>query len=279
VLGIALDGVGYGDDGTIWGGEFLLADYRDYQRLGTFKPVAMIGGAQAVREPWRNAYAHLMAEMGWARFTMNYDELEFYDFLSSKPTATLDQMLKRGINAPLASSCGRLFDAVAAAAGLARESADFEGQGAMMLEAAASDEALADDGEEAAYPFAIPNLNGNGIPYIEPVAMWQALLGDLILKTPVPVVAARFHKGLVCAIVNMTRKLARADSPDGPRFGKVALSGGCFQNKVLLELTVDGLREHGFEVLTQSRVPANDGGIALGQAVIAAARALRPRGE
>lgn len=279
ILGIALDGLGYGDDGTIWGGEFLLADYRDYQRLGMFKPVAMIGGAQAIREPWRNIYAHLTAEMGWTRFAMDYDELELHRFLSSKPIATLDQMLKRGVNTPLASSCGRLFDAVAAAIGFAREQADFEGQGAMMLEAAISPEALEDGSEEAAYPFAVPNLDGDGLPYIEPVPMWQALLGDLILKTPVPVMAARFHKGLARAIVGMVRKLARMNSPDGPRFNQVALSGGCFQNKVLLELTIAGLHSHGFEVLTQSRIPANDGGIALGQAAIAAAHALHRKGN
>ena len=121
VLGIVLDGLGYGDDGTIWGGEFLLADYRGYERLGTFKPVAMPGGGAAVKEPWRNLYAHLMAEMGPAHLAMNFAELPLFAYLEAKPRATLDAMIKNGVNAPLASSCGRLFDAVAAALGLCRE--------------------------------------------------------------------------------------------------------------------------------------------------------------
>jgi hydrogenase maturation protein HypF len=238
----------------------------------------MIGGAQSVREPWRNVYAHLSAEMGWPRFAMNFDELELFEFLAAKPRATLDRMLEHRINAPLASSCGRLFDAVAAAAGLAREQAFYEGQGAMLLEAAISPDTLAEEGEEAAYPFSIPKLPGSGLPYIEPVAMWQALLGDLILKTPIPVIASRFHKGLARAIAHMVCKLTHANQ-DGDRLtNRVALSGGCFQNKVLLELTHDLLTEKGFDVLTHSCVPANDGGIALGQAVIAAARTITDEG-
>jgi hydrogenase maturation protein HypF len=106
VLGIVLDGLGWGDDGTIWGGEFLLADYRSYQRLGTFKPVVMLGGAQAVREPWRNLYAHLMAEMGWVAFAMNYNELDLYTDLAERPRPTLDAMIRSGINTPKATSCG-----------------------------------------------------------------------------------------------------------------------------------------------------------------------------
>jgi len=99
LIGVALDGLGYGLDGTLWGGEFLLADYRDCQRLGTFKPVAMPGGAQAVREPWRNAYAHLMAEMGWARFAMDYADTPLHRFLHNKPRAALDGMIAQGVTA------------------------------------------------------------------------------------------------------------------------------------------------------------------------------------
>ncbi len=279
VLGVALDGVGYGDDGTIWGGEFLLADYRGYHRLGTFKPVAMIGGAQAVRQPWRNVYAHLMAEMGWAHFAMNYEEIELFDYLATKPLNTLNRMLEEGINTPLASSCGRLFDAVAAAVGLTRDQAFYEGQGAMLLEAYVCQDTLSEEDEESAYPFSIPNLSSNGLPYVEPLAMWQALLGDLILKTPVPIMAARFHKGLAQAIAQMVSKVTYASDGKERITNQVVLSGGCFQNKILLELTQNLLREQDFEVLTQSCVPANDGGLALGQAVIAAAQALTYEGE
>lgn len=275
VIGVALDGLGYGDDGTIWGGEFLLADYTGYRRLATFKPVAMIGGDQAVRQPWRNTYAHLMAEMGWPRLKMNYGALELVAFLEDKPRAVLDRMMATGTNAPPASSCGRLFDAVAAAIGLAREEALHEGEGAMALEAIVCPQTMASDHEDSFYPFAIPRLKGSGLAYVEPLAMWQALLGDLVLGTPKPVMAARFHKGLAKVIADMVSKVApMAGTADHPA-GTVALSGGCMHNKVLAEALCRQLRARSFTVLTQSRVPSNDGGLSLGQAAIAAASALR----
>jgi hydrogenase maturation protein HypF len=271
VLGIVLDGVGWGDDGTLWGGEFLLANYREYTRLATFKPVAMPGGAQAVREPWRNLYAHLMAEMGWAAFTSNFAALAAHAFLAAKPRATLDTMIGRNLNSPRASSCGRLFDAVAAAVGVCRERQAYEGEAAMQLEALVDATTLRDEDEQLAYPFAIPRLRSNALPYVEPLAMWNAVLGDLILKTPVPVIAARFHKGLAKVLVTMATKLAGRDDEDGPRFDTVALSGGCFQNRVLFEECLRRLEAAGFCVLTHARIPANDGGLALGQAAIGAA--------
>jgi hydrogenase maturation protein HypF len=275
-LGIALDGLGWGDDGTIWGGEFLLADYREFKRLGTFKPVPMIGGDQAVREPWRSLYAHLTAEMSWAELSLNFDQLEVYGALSAQPRALLDQMIRKSINAPLASSCGRLFDAVAAALGICRDRQLYEGEAASRLEAMIDDQALRAY-DELTYPFAIPNLRGSGLPYIEPLAMWKALLGDLILQTPAPRIVARFHKGLARAIAAMTIRLACRDSADGPRFDTVALSGGCFQNATLLVEVARRLRAEGFIVLSHARVPANDGGLALGQAAIATARLIDGR--
>jgi hydrogenase maturation protein HypF len=273
VIGVALDGLGYGLDGTLWGGEFLLADYRDCQRLATFKPIAMPGGAQAIREPWRNTYAHLMAEMGWARFAMDYADLALCRFLETKPRAVLDGMIARGVNSPLASSCGRLFDAAAAAAGVCRERAEYEGHAAVEFEAMVDAHALAHEDERLAYPFAIPRLKSSNLPYVEPLPMWQALLGDLIEDTPVPVIAARFHKGLASVIARMVDKLRQRD-PDMAPVTTVALSGGVLQNRVLLELLVGRLEALGLRVLTHAQVPANDGGLALGQAAIAAARAI-----
>ena len=276
VLGVALDGLGYGRDddgrGELWGGEFALADYRRFERRGSFKPVALLGGAQAMREPWRNTYAHLMAEMGWPSFAMNYRELELFRFLDAKPRELLDAMLTKGLNAPLASSCGRLFDAVAAAVGLCREHAAYEGQGAVLLEAQVDPEVLEHEDELLGYPFAIPRLKCSRLPYIEPLVMWSALLGDLVLDTPVPVMAARFHKGLAKAIVTMVDKLAHADEAAPLR--TVALSGGVFQNRVLFERVGRLLRERGYAVLSHRLVPCNDGGLALGQAAVAAARHL-----
>jgi hydrogenase maturation protein HypF len=271
VLGIALDGAGWGDDGTIWGGEFLLADYRSARRLATLKPVALLGGAQAMREPWRNLYAHLRAEISWPELRLNFAELEIYEYLAQKPAATLDRMLAEGISAPLASSCGRLFDAVAAALGLCRDRQGYEGEAAARLETIVDPATLHDEDDSLAYPFTIPNLPGSGLPYIEPLAMWNALLGDLIVDTPAGVIAARFHKGLARALTAMALKLAERDDA---AFDTVALSGGCFQNAVLLEETVRRLDAAGFAVLTHSRVPANDGGLALGQAAVAAAHLI-----
>lgn len=272
VLGVALDGLGFGDDGALWGGEFLLADYRDYRRLGTFKPVAMLGGERAVREPWRNTYAHIVAEMGWPSFAMNFRELALYRYLAGKPIDVMAAMLVKGLNAPPANSCGRLFDAVAAAMGICADEASYEGEAAMRLEALIDEAALDGVGDDPAYPFGIPDLKGSGLPYIEPLMMWQALLGDMILDTPRPVMAARFHKGLARAVSAMVSKLVVRC---GERFtGTVALSGGCFQNAVLYEEVHRRLEALGFRVIGHAEVPSNDGGLALGQAAVAAARLL-----
>ena len=262
VVGVVMDGLGLGDDGTIWGGEFLVADYRTYRRAGLLKPVAMPGGAAAAREPWRNAYAHLMAELGWTELAMNFSDLALFRQLEAAPRQTLDAMIAAGVNAPLASSCGRLFDAAAAIAGLAWEAQSHEGEAAMRLEAAI-DRAAMDEPDELAYPFSIPRLGGRGLPYIEPLAVWRAMLGDRLLNTPPGVMAARFHRGLAKAIATLAVRVARAEELD-----TVALSGGCFQNATLLRLVHARLRAEGLAVLTQKTVPANDGGLALGQAAI-----------
>jgi hydrogenase maturation protein HypF len=277
VLGIVLDGLGWGDDGTIWGGEFLLADYRRYKRFGTMKPVAMLGGAQASRQPWRNLYAHLVAEMRWAGFSLNFADLEVHDYLSAQPRVTLDAMLKYGLNAPLASSCGRLFDAVAAAIGICRDRQTYEGEAAARLEAIVDEVALRKEDDALAYPFTIPKLSNSDLLYIEPLAMWNALLGDLMLKTPPGVIAARFHRGLAKAIAAMVQKLAHINESKKQRFDTVALSGGCFQNRILFEEVVRRLTMDGFTILSHTRVPANDGGLALGQAAIASAQLINKK--
>ena len=184
-------------------------------------------------------------------------------------------MLTKQINSPLASSCGRLFDAVAAAVGIAREHAAYEGQGAVELEAIVDEKTLREEDELLAYPFSIPRLKESNLPYIEPYAMWQALLGDLILKTPVPVMSARFHKGLAKIVVQMVEKLSCYETGEDET-KTVALAGGVWQNKVLLEEVDRRLHEKEFEVLTHRHVPTNDGGLSLGQATIAAARLSEP---
>ncbi len=264
VLGIALDGVGLGDDRTIWGAEFFLADYCDFQRLGTFKPIAMPGGAQAIREPWRNTYAHLVAAFGVAGLNDQLADLPLGKYLAAKPLATIERMLERGLNVPLASSCGRLFDAVAAAVGICADQALFEGQGAMELEAVAV--------AAAPYPFAI-EVSKDGLFRLDPTPMWVSLLEDLRQQTPVSVIAGRFQQGLAKAIRDMVFCLHGSEASKAP-FDTVVLSGGCFQNACLLSEVTRLIEAAGLTCLTHSKVPANDGGLALGQAAIAAARQI-----
>ena len=273
MLGVALDGLGYGDDDSLWGGEFVLADYRQCRRLASFKPVAMPGGEQAILEPWRSTYAHLMAAMRWPQFAKHYGELDIHRFLSGKSCSLLDGMMARGVNSPLASSCGRLFDAVAAAVGICRERALYEGQAAIEFEALVDEKALRDEGDELAYPFSISPAKADTPPTVEMLVMWQALLGDLLNNVAIPLIAARFHKGLAIVIARLVGELNRQEAGDEPP-GTVALSGGVFQNRILLEQVVTRLESSGFRVLTHRLVPANDGGLALGQAAIAAARSL-----
>jgi len=265
VLGIAIDGLGFGGDGTIWGGEFLLADYQSYRRVAAFKPVAMVGGVQAIREPWRNTYAHLVAGPGWSQFVEKFSALELHRYLSAKPLKTIDRMLETGLNVPLASSCGRLFDAVAAALGLCADHALFEGQGAMELEALAE---TWQSGEQP-YPFTITEHDG-GLLYLESLPMWQALLEDLSREAPVARMALRFHHGLARAIRDMVARIRTMRW--AASLNTVALTGGCFQNKLLLEEVMRLLKADGLSCLSHAKVPSNDGGLALGQAAIAAAR-------
>lgn len=239
VLGIVLDGLGWGDDGTIWGGEFLLAEYRMSRRLAMFKPVAMPGGVAAAREPWRNLYAQLAAAG-----------------LPQERHPVLDAMIRSGTNSPLASSCGRLFDAMAAAIGICRERQGHEGEAASRLEALVRP---ADLDSEAPYPMAVAES-------IDPGPLWHAVMADLRAGTSAAAMSARFHKGVAAAVLAMTRRLRGFDT--------VALSGGCFQNAVLFELTENLLRGAGYRVISHSVVPANDGGLALGQATVAAARLM-----
>lgn len=250
VLGIALDGLGLGSDGTVWGGEILLADYVGFQRLGYLKPVPLPGGEMAQREPWRNLLAQLDA-CGLADVA---DRL-----LAGYPLSALRWAVTKGVNVPLSSSAGRLFDAVAAAVGLAPQRQTYEGEAAMLLET----EARPHLGSGGAYPF---ERTGKGDAQIlDPAPMWRRLLNDLDRGAPPGLIAARFHLGLAREVTGLARDLAERN---GAR--AVALSGGVMQNRTLLEACLREL--DGFEVLTHRRVPPNDGSVALGQAVIAAAR-------
>ena len=222
VLGVALDGLGWGDDGAIWGGEFLLADYRGYRRLASFAPVAMPGGASAVREPWRSLYAHLARSVGWAELTGSFGRLALCADLSAKPLATIDAMIARRLNSPPASSCGRLFDAVAAAIGICRERQAYEGEAAMRLEAIVDEAAL---GDTDGYPFAITGDAGL-------LAVRAAADVAGAAARPRTGHTSPGHRGTLSPGARRgSNHHGRALAGRGARFDTVALSGGCFQNQ------------------------------------------------
>ncbi|AFY47057.1 (NiFe) hydrogenase maturation protein HypF [Nostoc sp. PCC 7524] len=264
VLGIAFDGLGYGADGTLWGGEFLLADYCQFKRLATFKPVAMIGGEQAIYQPWRNTYAHLLAANLWDDCQQQYADLEILQFLNQKPIKLLNQLVEKGINAPLASSVGRLFDAVAAAIGICPEECSYEGQAAIALEAIADIHTLNNPKETATYLFHLGF--SDSIYCIDSRPMWQCLLNDLKQGVSQSVIAAKFHQSLANVIVEMVNRLRQENL-----INQVILTGGVFQNTILLNLVKTQLKNLQINVLTHSLVPTNDGGLSLGQALITAA--------
>ncbi|MBD0335157.1 MAG: carbamoyltransferase HypF [Cyanobacteria bacterium Co-bin13] len=273
VLGIALDGLGFGDDGTLWGGEFLLADYRGYRRLATFKPVALFGGEQAIYQPWRSTYAHFRGAFDWAELLTACGELELIEFLLSQPQVPPEMMLNQDLEvvySPLASSAGRLFDAVAAAVGICRETASYEGQGAVELEALIEPDHLP---RTVPYPFEAVARPEDGLWLLDPRSMWLSLLADLMQNVDAAVISARFHVGLAAAIAALTHTLQ-----DEHPFTLVALTGGVFQNQILALEVKQRLEDLGLTVLTHSKVPPNNGGLSLGQAVIAAARHLSPEG-
>ncbi|RKS78796.1 hydrogenase maturation protein HypF [Actinomadura pelletieri DSM 43383] len=250
VIGVAFDGLGFGTDATLWGGELLIADLVEFRRAGHLEPVPMPGGETAVREPWRMAAAYLLAAYG------DPPELD----LARRHQARWDAVVslaRKGVNAPLTSSAGRLFDAVSAILGV-RDVARYEGQAAIELEQRVA------PGERDAYPMTV----AEGDPLIlRSRDLVRGVVDDLLADVPVDRIAARFHNGLARAVVTATGVLRERTG-----LGTVALSGGVFQNLTLLERVVEGLEGDGFHVLVHSRVPCNDGGISLGQAVVAAAR-------
>jgi hydrogenase maturation protein HypF len=265
VLAAIFDGVGMGDAGELWGGEFLLGDYRHCSRLGHLQAIALPGGNQAMREPWRNTYAQLRHYFDWPALQRDYPGLAIVQFLATKPLATLDTMIGKHLNSPLCSSCGRWFDAFAAALGLHTEAIDYEGQAAIALET------LATPGfaQQQAYPRAWTITNDNGLAVLGWRGLWLAVLNDLNHGIEKAVIAARIHHSLIDASVSLLLQLSTQTGADS-----IVLSGGVFQNRLLLEGVGRALRAAGKTVLAPQRYPMNDGGLALGQAAIAAAKSL-----
>ena len=252
VLGVSWDGTGLGADGTIWGGEFLFVDETSYKRVGHLRQFPLAGGDAAVREPRRSALGLLYQAYGEKCFDM---QSLASDVFTTNELTVLRGMLVNGVNTIPTSSAGRLFDAVASLLGLCHK-ATFEGEAAMALEFAIAGTETAD-----AYPFEIGDNDSILILDWQPAIV--QLLVDRDRGVPTSAVAARFHNTLVEMIIEVAKRIAQP---------KIALSGGCFQNKYLTERTIARLRAEGFHPYWHQRVPPNDGGIALGQ-IVAAARA------
>jgi hydrogenase maturation protein HypF len=253
VIGLALDGAGYGDDGTIWGGEVLIADLRAYRRAGHLLPAPLPGGDRGARSPWRAALGYLSLEPrlleGFARF---------FDPIPGRELDLVRRQLERNLNAPLASSMGRLFDAAAALLGVRFEAA-FEGQAAMELESIA--------GRRPAAEYPARFLERDGRIVLDPLPILAELGWARNRGATADDLAADFHASIAWSLAELTRRIARTSE-----IRTVVLGGGVFQNGRLLSSTVRRLERDGFKVLVPGQLPPNDGGISYGQAAVAAAR-------
>jgi hydrogenase maturation protein HypF len=251
VIGAAFDGTGYGTDGKIWGGEFLVADFAGFERRAHLRYVSLPGGDTAVRQPWRMALSYLRDALG-----AEADRLDLAPVRETpkQHVAVVDAMLAKRLNCVDTSSCGRLFDAVSSIVGV-RHEVTFEGQAAIELEM------IADSSIERAYPYTIAE---GDIAQLDMRPMIEAMVRELLRGITASEIAAAFHNTLAAAIVEVCRRIRQAEN-----LSRVCLSGGTFQNMFLLRRAAAALHGSGFEVFLHSKVPPNDGGIALGQAVIA----------
>jgi hydrogenase maturation protein HypF len=248
VLGIILDGTGYGSDGTIWGGEFLLGDYAGYERVGHLEPMLLPGGDSAIKAPWRIAYAYLLQALEDLTTTD-------FDFLQDRDVSVIETMIANNFQTVKTSSMGRLFDAVAALSGGLAE-IRYEAQAAIEFMQAAEGR-LSDRG----YELSFTELDHRLIWELKPLI--RAIAEDVRGGVGTGLISQRFHASLVQGLVEVGQRLSQQH---GVR--KIALSGGVFQNQLLFENIVPALTSVGLEVFTHEQVPTNDGGIALGQAMI-----------
>jgi len=254
VLGLALDGTGYGEDGTVWGGEILVADEKNYERVAHFEYVPMPGGAKAIKEPWRMAVAYLWATFGKEIFK---DERRLPTRWERDQIEILVQMMQRGLNSPLTSSCGRLFDGVAALAGL-RDRIAYEGQAAIELE-----QCLEQTTEKYRYEF---RQVGEKV-LLSPTTIFEQVYEDAVSGVGPPLISGKFHQTLIEMFAEVSQYLCKLHG-----LNRVVCSGGVFQNIFLLENLEEKLAGSGLEVYTPELIPANDACISLGQAVIGAMR-------
>jgi hydrogenase maturation protein HypF len=263
-VGVIMDGTGYGPDGTIWGGEFLVGDASGYERAAHFEPVPLPGGDAAIRAPWRQAVSHLRHACGPDFFREHPDE---FAFQADRPVEPVLEMLARGVNAPLTSSCGRLFDAVAAIVGPWTE-ATYEAQAAIELMALTDTAAVARCRPFAAAVAALEDLlaGGGSAPLALPVApIVRAVREARRAGVPAADLSAMFHRTLIEMLARTTVTLARRRE-----LRDVVLGGGVFQNGIVLAGVSRALADADLRVLRPRELPPGDGAVAVGQAVVAA---------
>jgi hydrogenase maturation protein HypF len=255
VIGVAFDGTGLGSNNRIWGAEFLFCDYKDFKRVAHLKEIPLLGGEKAILEPWRLGAAWLYQTYRDAFLNLKVDAIKIID---KNKWRVLKKMYLSGFNSPLASSMGRLFDAVAYLV-FKKQKVDFEAQLAIELQRYA--QAYKSD-NSLGYNFRISKNKGEYI--IEPLAMFKQIAEDLKAKKSKEEIAYRFHLTVAQMVRRMCLILRK-----GHNLKQVVLSGGVFQNNLLLKLVLDLLYKDGFTVITPRKLSSNDSGISLGQAVIA----------
>ncbi len=265
VIGVALDGTGYGTDGRIWGSEYLVADMVGFERVGHLEYLPLPGGEAAIHRPYRITLAYLQTLLG------EVPSLPFREEISAEEQGIVAQQVRSRLNTPLTSSCGRLFDAVAALIGV-RGVVSYEAQAAIELEMVAveGDSTAPEDWLDRPYPFRIEQVDEHWI--IRAADLLAEIVDDVAAGIPPVAISRRFHATLAVITGQMCRLIRDQHGLD-----TVALSGGCFQNRLLLLLTAAALSHENFRVLTHGRVPPNDGGIALGQVAIAAHQLMDPQ--
>ncbi|MGC1969119.1 MAG: hypothetical protein WA673_21840, partial [Candidatus Acidiferrales bacterium] len=254
VIGLVLDGTGYGTDGNIWGGEALIGDYGRFERAAHFAYVPMPGGAAAIHEPWRMAVSYLAQAFGEDFLGL---DIPFVQRLERGRAELILRMMDQRVNSPLTSSCGRLFDGVAALIGI-RQEVSYEAQAAMELEMSGRS-SRATDG----YPLEI--CRQDECWQIDPSSLFGAIVEDLRRKVCTETISRRFHNGLVETLARLACLLRQESS-----INQICLSGGTFNNLLVFEHLIRKLESNEFEVFTHSELPSGDGGLSLGQALVAA---------
>ena len=255
VIGVAFDGTGYGTDGHIWGGEFLVADYKGFRRAGQLEYLPLPGGSLAIKKPYRTALGYILALLGERALD---SRLGFLGKIDTVERDLVRRQVELNLNSPLTSSMGRLFDAVSAMAGI-RSTIDYEAQAAIEMEMITYNAA----GEAGSYPFSLTGDNSYTIVLLHELV--AAVLDDLLRGCNASTVGMRFHNTAAAMTRDVCVKIREISG-----LNSVALSGGCFQNRLLLTKVTGLLSQSGFDVLNHKNVPSNDGGVSLGQAVIAA---------